>query len=210
MSEEGSPPLPPEEEWDSPQQEATGADASEEPAAAPPAPPEAVDFVAPPRPKPLLGPVLSVAGALLWSYVVMGQLTTSWLSGQAPLGEGLALTGVMLSTGAALVVALSQSPAGAPGASATVKRAGIVLVLSLLLVVAVVVLATVAGAMSRSNLDVPITLALLGTAVITLVSGWRLSRALAPPLSHRQRVFAIAFWAFAAAVTLTACGELNV
>lgn len=162
-------------------------------------------------PRPVLGPVLSVSGALLWSYVVMGQLTTSWLSGQAPLGEGLALTGVLLSTGAALAVALSQSPVeGDWGAWATTRRAGSVLVLALLPVVAVVVLATVAGGMASANLDVPITLTLLGMAVLAVLLGWKLTRALSPPLSPRQRVYAVAFWAGAAAVTLAACGELNV
>jgi hypothetical protein len=78
------------------------------------------------------------------------------------------------------------------------------------LLVAAVLLVTVAGAAAGSNLDAPITLSLIAVAVGAVLVGWWVTRAHSPRLTPRQRVYAIAFWAGAAAVTLAACGELNV
>src|SRR5689334_7425060 len=51
----------------------------------------------PRRPWPVMGSALNVFGVLLWSFVVFGQFTTSWMSG-APLAEGTATLFVFFAT----------------------------------------------------------------------------------------------------------------
>lgn len=186
-----------------------------EAAPAPQPPPAAPVLVSSPavfhaaRPRPVLGPSLSVFGVMLWSYVVFGQFTTSWLPGGAPLGEGTAVFFVFVASVVAWVLAVRRSLVvsvrGQQGIAGRAIRIG---VLAWAWWLVTVVLASLFGQASGKNLDGPITGLLVLLSAFAVVQGRRLTLPERPPLTQRERVIARLLWAGAAAMTLAACVEL--
>lgn len=157
-------------------------------------------------PRPLLGPALRVYGALLWSYVVFGQFTTSWIDDR-PLGEGWALLGVFATTATVAVLAVRRSVHIAPtGALGIVRRTAAVVAISLL-----AWFATVAGVtLTRAfNGDLKNALALVAIALAASIFGLRMNRAPAEGgAMHGRRVLQVMIWITLSVVTLVAGAEL--
>ena len=155
-------------------------------AAAEPAAPHGWHVPAVPRPKrrtwPLLGPVLTVHGALLWSYVVAGQLTTSWEHG-VNLDEGWAVALVGAATLVAYPAAMRASFAAKPARPVRrVARALAVLFASLLAFVFSVASAAAAGEASRRNHEVAIAIALAFVGMGASFAGPRITgKPVSPP-----------------------------
>ncbi len=183
------------------------------PATMPGAPAPSPMATVPPRtlvtPRPLLGPALRVYGALLWSYVVFGQFTTSWIDDR-PLGEGWAILGVFATAATVAVLALHRSVEVAPtGALGIVRRSAAVVAIALL-----AWFATVAGVtFSRAfNGDTKNAVALVAMALTASIVGLRMNRdADTVPRTermHGRRVLQVMIWITLAVVTLVAGAEL--
>ena len=183
--------------------------------AAPPVPVLANPYAFPrpaPRPRFRLGPSLSVFGVLLWSYLVFGQFTTTWVPGSAPLGEGAAVLGVFACTGAAFYFAVRRSLV-VPVRSyhQLVGRAITIAIMSFGFWFLTVVFATVFGQSSRTNLDGVITSFLLLVSGFAVVFGRRITLSERQPfsqLSQRERAVTAVLWTGAVAMTLGACAEV--
>ena len=161
------------------------------------------------KPQPLTGPLLSVYGGLLWSFVLAGQFTTSWMSG-GPLDERWAASIVFVATIVSGILALCRAQSAAPVAAArVVGRAAFAFVGAFVGWVATVFVAAVAGNMASRNHDVLIAFVLVTLAVLASVLGPRLtspSPHIAP--THGRKVMQVMFWAGLAVVTLIAGAEL--
>jgi hypothetical protein len=157
-------------------------------------------------PRPLLGPALRVYGALLWSYVVFGQFTTSWIDDR-PLGEGWALLGVFATTATVAVLAVRRSVKVAPtGAVGLVRRTAAAVAIALL-----AWFTTVAGVtLSRAfNGDTKNAMALVAMALTASIVGLRMNRAPeGTERMHGRRVLQVMIWITLAVVTLVAGAEL--
>jgi phosphoglycerol transferase MdoB-like AlkP superfamily enzyme len=161
------------------------------------------------RPHPILGPALTVFAALLWAYVVMGTFTTSWMSGIAPLGEGVATLLVALATVTALFRAVRRSrsvPTKGPGG--LVLRTVAVGLLAFVLWVLLMIVAIAVGAVSATNVDAFMMAGLLVVAAFAARSGHRLTGAQSPANLRALSFPVVAFWLCVAAVTLAACAEI--
>jgi hypothetical protein len=172
-----------------------------------PIPPE---YVAPTRkPQPLIGPVLTVYGALLWSFVVAGQFTTSWMS-SGPLGEGWAVLIVMVSTLSAGIWAIVRSHRSQPATPARlVGRTAFAFVGGLVAWFATVFVAAIAGNVASRNHDILIAFVLVALAVTTSIAGPRLTAPAATMgVSHGRKVVLAMVWVGLAIVTLIAGAEL--
>ncbi len=161
------------------------------------------------KPQPLIGPVLSVYGALLWSFVLAGQFTTSWMS-SGPMDERLALFTVFLATVVTGIIALRRAQTAAPvTAGRVLGRAVFAFVGAGIAWFATVFVAAIAGNTASRNHDVLIAMFLLALAVTATVMGPRLTSPgphAAP--SHGRKVIQVSFWAGLAVVTLIAGAEL--
>lgn len=155
------------------------------------------------------GPVLQLLGVTLWSYVVMGQLVTSYAPGNRSLllGEGTAVLFVLVASVVAWLVAVRRSlvAAPAPGTGGRVARAIVVGTLASMSWCTVTAGAAVAGKSAAKNADGTITVMLLVVSIAAFVYGRRLSPRLddSHP-SQRSRVVARVLWSGAALLTLVA------
>jgi hypothetical protein len=173
------------------------------------APAESYDFRPPRRPRPMIGPALSVLGVALWAFVVMGQFTTSWMFG-APLGQGTAVFVIAFLTTVAWVAGLRRSRAAlAPrGAAHHVGRALGIAALSLLFFVLCLVAATAAGGMSSRGHDLLIAFALVVVSLGAAIAGPRLTSPVPLARTHRQRSILVGMWLIGVLVTLVAGADL--
>jgi len=161
------------------------------------------------KPQPLVGPLLSVFGAMLWSFVVAGQFTTSWMS-SGPMDERLAAFAVFAATIVTGIFALRRAHAAAPVAPArVVGRAAFAFVGAFVAWFATIFVAAIAGNVASRNHDVLIAFGLIALAVTASILGPRLTSPgphVAP--SHGRRVVQVMMWASFAVVTLVAGAEL--
>jgi hypothetical protein len=154
------------------------------------------------------GPVLQLLGVTLWSYVVMGQLVTTYAPGKHSLlmGEGTAVLFVLVASFVAWLVAVRRSlvAAPAPGTGGRVARAVIVGMLASMSWCTVGAGAAVAGKSAAKNADGTITVMLLVVSIAALVYGRRLSPAPDSQPTQRARVVGRVVWTGAAVLTLIA------
>jgi hypothetical protein len=174
-------------------------------------PPEPVFYVppAPRKPRPIIGPALSVFAVLLWAFVVFGQLTTSWLFG-TPLGPKTATLLVFLTTIAALITSVRRSRVVAPPRNAWHlgwRGVGIA-VLAFFLFLVTIVAATVVGNTSLHNHDMLIALVLVVLSTLAAFAGARLTSPAPPDRTHPQRVVLVLVWVAGVIVTLVAGADL--
>jgi hypothetical protein len=149
----------------------------------------------PPDNRPLVGAALTVGGVLLWSYVVMGTYTTSWLAGgSAPLAQGTAVTLVTTMTIAAWAVAVRRSrPTSDPMGRSPVAS---------------VMVASLVGKASGANVDALVAVALLVVSVVAVTAGDRMLGRTRLPASAGARALVLLAWFGVGLVTLGACVEL--
>jgi hypothetical protein len=165
-------------------------------------------FQAPRVPRPVVGPAMSVFGALLWTFVVAGQFTTSWMSG-APLGEGAAIAMVFFGTLVAWFLAVRRSQiVPVSGRGALFGRALAIGAMAFGLFVAVVLGATFLGAVSSQNHDLVIALALLALSAVASFMGPRVTAPVRAARTHSAQLASVALWIGAAIVSAIACAEL--
>jgi hypothetical protein len=157
---------------------------------------------------PVLAPACWTFGVLLWSFTSMGALVTmSKPGGGGPLvEEGIGVTFVIVAVLVAVLVSIRRSLEAAPtrGPAATAGRSVIALLLA---VPAWFIVTMIAGAVGRSatkNLDVPITIGLLGVGVAAVFVARRLLAVGELPRTAQQRVIAGALWIVGVLVTLAA------
>jgi len=162
----------------------------------------------PPRGWPVVGPALGTFGVLLWSFVVAGQLTTSWTTGR-PLGQTGAVFVVFVATVSAWILSVRRSLSVSPaGPSRAVARALGVGVLALFTFFTTVLLAVAAGATTRKNHDMGIAFTMVVVAIVALVLGRRLTSPDAPDRTHGQRFVVVALWLVSLLVTVVAGADL--
>jgi hypothetical protein len=161
------------------------------------------------RPRPVLGPALTVFAALLWAYAVIGTFTTSWISGSAPLGEGVAVLLVAATAGAALAQAVRRSRSiPANGTGGLIGRAVAVGLLAIVMWGLVVILAIVFASAIPANVDAVVMTSFLVIAAMAARTGHRMTGA-APAARLRTMSFPVfALWLGVAAATLVACAEI--
>ena len=160
-------------------------------------------------PWPVVGPALRTFGVMLWTFVVAGQFTTSWLTG-SPLDPRIAVGAVAVTTLTAWAMALRQSRTVAPPSSTgrMVARGFGSGALSLLLFVGSLVCAVMAGgSTSRSN-DFVIAFALVVLAIMAMLAGSRLTTPTSPNRTHGQRLVMVLAWVAGAAATFLAGADL--
>ena len=153
----------------------------------------------------LWGPVLLVFGVLLWAFVVMGQLTTSYAPDRHSmlLGEGAAVLFVLVTTTVAWVLAMRRSLAALPpvGTSGRISRGFALGCLpSIGWCLALVFAMMVGKASSRS--DGLVTVLLLAGAGAAFAAGRRLSPAV--EATEHGRVLGRVLWVAAALITSAA------
>lgn len=160
------------------------------------------------KPQPLVGPVLSVYGAMLWSFVVAGQFTTSWMS-SGPMDERWAVLAVFVATIGMGIVALRRAHAAAPvTAGRVVGRAAFAFVGAFIAWFATIFVAALVGNASSRNHDVLIAFGLTALAVTATVVGPRLTSPGPHATSHGRRFLQVVVWGGLALVTLIAGAEL--
>ena len=171
------------------------------------APPPVVAMTSPraSAPEALWGPVLMVFGVLLWGFVVMGQLTTTFTPDRHGLllGEASAVLFVMGTTVAAWIAALRRSVAAFPptGMSGRVSRGFAVGCLPVIGLGLALVFAMIVGK-ALSHSDGMVTILLLAVAGGAFAVGRRMSggAAKAPESPMMVRVL----WGAAGVVTFAA------
>jgi hypothetical protein len=167
-------------------------------------------FVAGPKPRPTLGPAFSVFAVLLWSFVVAGQFTTSWMSG-GPLPPSIAFGFVVIASFVSWFTSVRLSAMARPARAASiVMRAIGIGVLALLLFVFAVFAATVAGGASSHNHDLLIAFALVIVSAFAGMFGPRWTWPSRPERTPRQRSTHMLLWIAGTIVTLVAALELLV
>jgi hypothetical protein len=170
--------------------------------------PYADPFRAQRQPRPVIGPALSVFGVLLWTFVVAGQFTTSWMNG-TPMSEGAAIAIVFFGTIGAWFFAVRRSQiVPVSGRRELVGRALAIGIIGFLLFVGCVVLAVIAGGVSSSNHDLAIALFLLLLAAVGAFAGPRITSPIRPARTSSQQLASVALWIGAMVVSAIACAEL--
>jgi hypothetical protein len=167
-------------------------------------------FSKPRRPRPVLGPALSTFAALLWSFVVAGQFTTSWHLG-APLPQGIALSLVALATLAAWIAGVRRSGLVVPPArraGGLVGRALAAFVLAFGLFLACLFAATMAGATALRDHDLLIAFGLVLLATGAAIVGPKWTSPAPPERTHRQRFALVILWIMGVLVTFVAGVDL--
>lgn len=154
------------------------------------------------------GPVLQLLGVTLWSYVVMGQLVTSYAPGRHSLllGEGTAVLFVLVASIAAWLFSVRRSlvAAPAPGTSGRVARALVVGVLASTSWCTVTAGAAIAGNSAAKNADGTITVLLLVASIAAFLYGRRLSPSPDGQPTPRARAFRRVLWTGGALLTMLA------
>jgi hypothetical protein len=157
--------------------------------------------------------MLQLLGVTLWSYVVMGQLVTTYGPGKHSLllGEGTAVFFVLVASFVAWLVAVRRSLVASPtsGTGGRVARAVIVGMLASMSWCTVTAGVAVAGKSAAKNADGTITVMLLVVSIAALVYGRRLSPAPDAQPTQRARVVGRVLWTGAALLTLVALVALG-
>jgi hypothetical protein len=162
------------------------------------------------RPWPVLGPALTVFGVLLWSFVVMGELTTSWRVG-APLEESTAAVIVVLATMAAWFVAMRESARMSPpqGTGRLAGRSAAVALVAVMLWGLSIFFAIGLGSIGTSGHDVLVAFLLWLAAAVAVLTG---PRRTAPGRRSRStpaaRALVALLWVGAALLTMGAFVEM--
>jgi hypothetical protein len=160
--------------------------------------------------RPLLGPTLRVYGALLWSYVIAGQFTTSWFDDGAPLGEAWATLIVVGVTVLVLLLAMRRSAEIAPpqvGSSLVPRTLG-VLALAFLAFVVTLAGVTVGGfILLPGRHNVLYAFVLVVAACLASLAGQRMTRPVGAHV-HSTRVQNVLIWFVLTVITLIAGAEL--
>ena len=160
----------------------------------------------------LLGAAVFVSGVLLWAFVVMGELTTSYAPGkhQMLVGETLAVVFVLATSAAAWSVALRRSLATIAPATplATYARGGFIALVAIAMWMAVIFCATVLGKAGSKSMDGPITMMLLILSVAAALGGRRLAGLHGKAATSRQRWVARLLWTGASLVSFVAFVEI--
>jgi hypothetical protein len=179
--------------------------------------PPAVEATSPlrvPRPPSLVGAVLFVSGVLLWAFVVMGELTTSYGPGKHGLlvGEALAVVFVLATSAAAWGVALRRSLEATPPSSpqATYVRGAVLAVLPLAVWLVVLFGATALGKSASRDIDGPVSALLLLVSVAAALGGRRMAGLRGRPSTSRHRVLTRLTWVAAGLLTVVATAEILV
>jgi hypothetical protein len=162
-----------------------------------------------PRARPIAGPALALFAVLLWSFVVAGQLTTSWMSG-GPLPQSFAIALVVIATFAAWIGAVRRSRHVAPPRSAVrlVGRAIAIGLLAFGLWCFAIFVAILLGGTSRDR-DFLIALFLVVLATVAAILGPRWAGP-TPESTHRARFARTTAWVFGTILTLVAGAELAI
>ena len=165
-----------------------------------------------PRRYSLPGACVFVFGVLLWAFLIMGELTTSYAPGRHGMlvGEALAVVFVMATSAAAWRAALLRSLEASPASSpiAMQARGALLAVVPFVLWLFVVFCATALGKSVSKNMDGPITLLLLITSVASALGGRRMAGLRGPASSTRQRVITRLLWVGGGLLTFVACIEV--
>ncbi len=163
----------------------------------------------PKRPRPVIGPTLTTFAALLWSFVVAGQFTTSWLVG-APLPQGMAFFVVTLTTFAAWLSSVRLSGVVTPprGRVWFLGRAVTIAFFASILFFGSVMAATIAGETVLRNHDLAIAFLLVVVATGAAILGPRWTSPAPLERTHGQRVRLVMLWIAGGLVTLVAGVDL--
>lgn len=158
-----------------------------------------------PRLVTLWGPALSAFGVLLWSFVVMGQLVTTFAPGRHEmlLGEGVGVLFVLGASCGGWVAALRQSLRASP-ATGAVKRMERGIALGILAVIGWCAAMAVAMIVGRAIPDGMITILLLCVAAASFLYARRISLQSGAPRAAGSVVVTRALWAGAALLTSAA------
>jgi hypothetical protein len=161
------------------------------------------------RPRPLLGPALSVYAMMLWAFVVAGQLTTSWLFG-APLGQGTAVFMVFATTFAVWIASLRRSRMAVPPRSHghLFWRAVGVGVVAFLFFFVTLIGATILARTSYRDHDFLVAFGLVVVSLVAAIAGPKLTTPTAPERTHGQRFALVAAWIAGTVLTLVAAADL--
>jgi hypothetical protein len=172
--------------------------------------PRAPVHVAPRR--SAVGEALFVSGVLLWSFVVMGELTTSYAPGrhQMLVGEALAVVFVLTTTAATWGAAVRRNLALSPATAerAVYLRATAIAIAALMLWGLVVYVATAMGKAASRNVDGPITLMLLVLSLAGSLVGRRMAGLDEKAATARGRWLHRLLWTCAGLLTFAALVEI--
>jgi hypothetical protein len=168
-------------------------------------------FAAPRRAHPILGPALSLFALLLWSFVVFGQFTTSWMSG-GPLPNGVAIAAVAAITFAGWLVGLRRSRASVTPRTAVhfAGRAIGIGLLAFLLFLAAIFVSMIIGSAGPRNHDFGIAFFLVLTSLVAAIVGLRWTWTVPPERSRRQQTVWKLLWAAGVLLTIVAGAELAI
>lgn len=165
-----------------------------------------------PRRHSQLGVCVFVFGVLLWAFLIMGELTTSYAPGKHGMlvGEALAVVFVLATSGAAWWAAMRRSLEASPPLRemVTYARGTMFAVVPLGLWLFVLFGATALGKSASKNMDGPITLLLLIVSVAAALGGRRMAGLRGSPSSTRWRVITRLLWIGAGLLTFVACIEV--
>jgi hypothetical protein len=177
-----------------------------------PAPPQdptlvpEVYFGPPPkRPRPLIGPAISVFAVMLWTFVIAGQFTTSWNLG-APLSQEVAVALILVTTFAAWLGSVRLSRLVVPPRQTTnlVWRAIGIGVLAFVFFITCFTAAAFAGAATRENHDFLIPFVLVVLSLGAALAGRKMTAPSPPQRTARERFLVVAMWIAGTLLTLVA------
>ncbi len=166
-------------------------------------------FVLPSGP-PLVGSTLYVYGYLLWSFVVVGELTTSY----APeghgflLGEAAAVVGVLAATTWAWLVVLRRALAVRRGAVAFV-RCSVIGGLAAVVWGVTLFFSAAAGHAATKSIDGSMTFFLLAVSIGCALGGRRMAGLHVRARTPQRRMIDGIFWAAGATLTCVVLAELG-
>jgi hypothetical protein len=173
--------------------------------------PEVFSFAPPRKPRPIIGPALSTFAIVLWTFVVVGQFTTSWPLG-TPISQGAAAVLLVGMTFLAWAVSLRRSRVVLPPRSIVhfVGRGLGIAALAWILFVVTLVAATAAGEMSSRNHDMLIALVLLFLSLGAAIAGPKVTSPAPPERTHRERSMLAMLWIAGTLLTLVTAVDLAV
>jgi hypothetical protein len=137
---------------------------------------------------------------------VIGAFTTSWVSGGAPLREGIAFELVALAVLVAWFLAVRRSRSvPMHGTRGVIMRSALVGLVAFALWGLIVVLATLMGNASAKNVDGIVMACLRIVAGVAAFAGHRLTRHPRPVATRARRTAIVFAWMGVAMLTLWAC-----